>query len=433
MIGISHYSNVPPQAQLQFANRDAEDFARFLGSPQGGGLSAGQLRLLTDENATIGAIRATLHNWLPQAAGPNDIVYIFLAGHGVVAEQGKGYFVAHDSDPQNLHATGLPFDELNQALSREVRAGLVVLLADVCHAGEIGWASVAGIPSQAQGALEAIGGDRSVLKLLASRPTEQSFEAKKWDGGHGVFTYALLRGLRGAADREADGVIRASELIDYVSKRVPEETGARQNPRVAGNFEPRLPLAITSVPPVAAGSATLSVLAPAGSALYVDDEFRGTVRPSGELRIERLNTGAHRLSVDVPQEEPFEASVTLTEAHSTLDLEQVPQYALARLHGLVRRGRVLDAGGAWDVYRGLSVPSDYKPLADAMIVAGLENVGQECVNDYVQSTAGGLKRAMLLEAVDAYGKLQAFRPSDASLADEAGVLPRTRGNRRGRV
>jgi uncharacterized caspase-like protein/Flp pilus assembly protein TadD len=416
VIGVSKYKNVPPHAQLRFAHRDAEDLARFLGSAQGGGLTSGHLRLLTDESATVGAIRATLHHWLPRAAGPNDIVYIFLAGHGVVAEQGKGYFVAHDSDPQNLHATGIPFDEINQALSGEVRAELVVLLADVCHAGGIGWASDPGIRSEAQGALEAIGGDRSVLKLLASRESEQSFEAEKWDGGHGVFTYALLRGLRGAADKEPDGVIRALELIDYVTKLVPEETGARQNPRVAGNFEAQMPLAVAAIPAAPAGSAALTVLAPVGSAIYLNDEFRGAVRPNGELHVERLNTGAHRLSVDVPGEETFEASVTLTAAQSTLDIEQVPQYALARLQGLVRRGRVLDAGGAWDVYRALSVPDDYKPLADAMIVAGLENVGQECVNDYVQSTAGGLKRAMLLEAVDAYGKLQAFRPSDTSLA-----------------
>jgi len=44
-------------------------------------------------------------------------------------------------------------------------------------------------------------------------------------GGHGVFTYALLQGLEGGAARDSDGVIRASQLIDYVhasyqSKRV---------------------------------------------------------------------------------------------------------------------------------------------------------------------------------------------------------------------
>ena len=311
VIGISKYKNVPPHAQLQFAHRDAEEFARFLRSPQGGALSPDHLRLLTDESATVGSIRAALRHWLPQASQPNDIVYIFFAGHGVVAEQGKGYFVAHDSDPQNLHATGLSFDEVNQALSDRVRAGLVVLLADACHAGAIGWAGNPQIPSRAQNALEAIGGDGSLLKLLASRPAERSYEADKWDGGHGVFTYALLRGLQGAADRERDGVITASELIEYVSKLVPEQTGALQNPRVAGNFEARAPLAFTlgAPAPAAPATATLNLRGPGGSAIYVDDEFRGTIRSNSELRIERLNAGAHRLSVDVPGEDTIEQTV----------------------------------------------------------------------------------------------------------------------------
>ena len=417
VIGVSKYKNVPPHSQLQFAHRDAEEFARFLRSPQGGALSPGHLRLLTDESATVGGIRATLHHWLPQASQPGDIVYLFFAGHGVVGEQGKGYFVAHDSDPQNLHATGVSFDEVNLALSSKVRAGLVVLLADACHAGGIGWASNPQVPSRAQDALEAIGGDRSLLKLLASRPTERSYEDAKWDGGHGVFSYALLRGLRGAADRERDGVITASEVIEYVSKLVPEQTGALQNPRVAGNFEARVPLAVSlRAPPQAVPAAmTLNVRGPAGSAIYVDDVFRGTVRSNGELRIESLNPGIRRMSVDVPGEGTFEQAITLAQNQTEVDLNTAPEYALARLAALVRRGRVLDAGGAWDLYRTLKAAPEHKPLADALIVAGLENAGQECVNDYVQSTAPGLKRAMLLRAVTAYERLKAFRPSDVSL------------------
>ena len=106
---------------------------------------------------------------------------------------------------------------------------------------------------------------------------------------------------------------------------------------------------------------------------------------------------------------------SLAPAQTTLDLNLAPEYALARLQGLVRRGRVLDAGGAWDLYRSLTIAPELKSLADALIVAGLEDTGQACVNDYVQSTAGGLKRAMLLRAVDAYQKLKAFRPSDTSV------------------
>ena len=242
-------------------------------------LPADHLRLLTDQSATLAGVRAALHTWLPRSAGPNDIVYLFFAGHAVVAERNESYFVAHDSDPQNLHATGLSFREVNDMLLSKLRAGTVVLLADACHAGGIGWTSDPAAPSQAQGALEALGAkDRAFLKLLASRPSERSFEDERWGGGHGVFTFSVLTALRGAAERERDGFVRVSELIDYVSRVVPEQTGAKQNPRIAGNFEGALPVAALPADQRkdSPAAATLTLRGTPSTAIYVDNQFRGS-------------------------------------------------------------------------------------------------------------------------------------------------------------
>src|SRR4030095_13570527 len=129
VVGISRYQHLPPQFQLRFAHRDADEFARFLRSPEGGGMSADHLKLLLNADANISNIRAALHTWLPKSVGPDDVVYIFFAGHGVVAEDNEGYFVAHDSDPQNLHATRLAFREVDSTLSQRWRAGRIVLMA----------------------------------------------------------------------------------------------------------------------------------------------------------------------------------------------------------------------------------------------------------------------------------------------------------------
>src|SRR4051794_10242576 len=242
VVGISNHQHLPEGAQLRFAHRDAEDFAGFLRTLPGGALPGSHIRLLTNEHATLAAIRASLHTWLVQSAGPDDIVYVFFAGHGVVAERDEAYFVAHDSDPQNLHATALSFREVDATLSTRLRANQVILLADACHAGRLGWSSFAvGEPSKAGEPMAAIGqGDRSFLKLLAARSSEKSFEDERWGGGHGIFTHALLEGLRGKGRRDAASLqIRASDVIDYLSKLVPDETGAKQHPRVAGNFDAR--------------------------------------------------------------------------------------------------------------------------------------------------------------------------------------------------
>src|SRR5262245_41936493 len=107
VVGVSSYEYAPPAAQLKYAHRDAEAFAQLLQSPEGGGIPASHIRLLTESNATTGGIRSAIHSWLPRSAGTGDTVYLFFAGHAVADERGESYFVAHDSDPQNLHATGV--------------------------------------------------------------------------------------------------------------------------------------------------------------------------------------------------------------------------------------------------------------------------------------------------------------------------------------
>ena len=57
--------------------------------------------------------------------------------------------------------------------------------------------------------------------LLASRPTELSSEGPQFGGGHGAFSYFVIKGLDGAADDNKDGVVDANELIQYVTAEVP--------------------------------------------------------------------------------------------------------------------------------------------------------------------------------------------------------------------
>jgi Tfp pilus assembly protein PilF len=345
-------------------------------------------------------------------------VYIFFAGHAVAVERGESYFVAHDSDPQNLPATGIAFKEVNDTLTNKLRAGTVVLFADACHAGGIGWTSDPTIPGVvAQRSLEALGAkDRSFLKLLAARPSEQSFEDERWGGGHGIFTHSVLTALRGAAERERDGFIRASELIDYISRVVPEQTGAKQNPRIAGNFDAALPIAALAadVRVQPAAPATLQLHGPPNTAIYVDRQFRGTIRSTGDLVIDSV-AGAHSISVDLPSNDSFEQPLTLAAGHNTLDLQKSTEFALLRLKSSIRRGNVLGQGGAWEQFRAHTWTPAESTEATAIMMAALEDTGMECVSDYVQSTTNALKRPMFLRSMEAFTQLGTLRPGDASL------------------
>lgn len=414
VVGISNHQHLPPAAQLRFAHRDAEDFAAFLSTVPGGALPASHIRLLTNERATLAAIRAALHTWLVQSAGPDDVVYVFFAGHGVVGDQEEAYFVANDSDPQNLHATALSFREVDATLSGRLRAGLVMMVADACRSGRLGWSSYApDAPSRAAVPMAAIGqGDRSFLKLLATRASERSFEDERWGGGHGVFTYTLLEGLRGKARRDSTQTIRAADVIDYVARIVPEETRAQQHPRVAGNFDARLALAQGGT--VRAGSiigGSLEFAGPAGTAVYVDDGFRGKIQPSGILRVDGTFTQV-RVSADLPDGTAVSGTVTVRGGVNRVTIQPPDTDRLMQLRARLRSGQALEA---WDSFSSQAFPSSQRATAVALMSDALEDLGQACVSDYVQSTATGLKKLMLRRAVAAYDRLQTLRPNDPDI------------------
>jgi uncharacterized caspase-like protein len=72
--------------------------------------------------------------------------------------------------------------------------------------------------------------------------TETSLET---DGlSSGVFSHYVIRGLKGEADANNNGIITISELQKYVISKVKEHTGGMQNPIMAGKFDANMPVSI---------------------------------------------------------------------------------------------------------------------------------------------------------------------------------------------
>jgi uncharacterized caspase-like protein len=61
---------------------------------------------------------------------------------------------------------------------------------------------------------------------------------------HGIFTYYLLKGLRGAADADKDGLVSVDEAYRYVTTHVPRATGQEQHPVKKGTVKGSLVLSI---------------------------------------------------------------------------------------------------------------------------------------------------------------------------------------------
>src|SRR5687768_1421412 len=128
IIGISRYQKLPGGQQLQFADRDATSFAEAI---QKTGVQPQHIKLLTGTEATASALKSVIGNWLARSASESDTVIIFFSGHGLFEREfGEAYLLAYDSDPKDPYGSALSVSELSQALSRRVRSGRVLVIAD---------------------------------------------------------------------------------------------------------------------------------------------------------------------------------------------------------------------------------------------------------------------------------------------------------------
>ncbi len=241
-IGVSQYSS--STLDLKYAAADAEAMAHFFETQGGGLFSEVNFKVLTDRVVTRDAIIESFASHLGKA-GPNDVVFIFVAGHGIKHRQtGSYYFLPSDADHGNIVSRGLRMSDFEVAvriLSHNVNK--VVIAMDTCHSGAIEIGLRSGMsPENLAETLQAASG---LYILSSSKAGEVSIEGDEFKlddphSGHGVFTYALIKGMRGAANFDNDSVVTLNELFQYVSRKVPRLTQGRQHPymKVSGTDMP---------------------------------------------------------------------------------------------------------------------------------------------------------------------------------------------------
>ena len=258
VIGIGDYENkeIP---KLRYATRDAEAMYQFLTTQ--GGYAKDRVLLFTDttpQRPTLLNIKRALGEFLARRAGRDDMVLIYFAGHGapevdVAGAEADGlskYLIPRDADPAALYTTALPMDEIQKIFTR-VQAERIVMLLDTCYSGTAGGRTFARASVRASGLndqfLERLTRSKGRVIMTASGPNEVALELPAL--GHGLFTYHVLEGLRGKADRNGDGMVTVSELYEYVEDQVDRAArlaGGRQRPLMKGEIEGTLPLATSA-------------------------------------------------------------------------------------------------------------------------------------------------------------------------------------------
>lgn len=229
-VGVKSYAKA--DQNLEFPDRDVQELAKMLQAQQGTLYGQVNVKTLINEQATVRDIKVEMNRFLKQASS-QDVIIIFLAGHGVQGSDQELYFVAHDSDA-NEPFTGLELQDFADFLERRPPTQKAVFLMDCCHAGSFGQtAKKRGNGLTAEEAVNLIAEGTGTVVFASSTGRESSLEHSDWRGGHGAFTASLLEGLEGAADGatgSGDGFVSILELASYVSRQVPRLTDGAQHP-----------------------------------------------------------------------------------------------------------------------------------------------------------------------------------------------------------
>ena len=313
IVGINTYRHRNIR-DLNFARHDAQAIYEILVDPRLGQFSPSNVTLLVDERATRSNVISAIGTRLRKAAGQNDLVCIYYGGHGAVEPDAafddglRKYLVPYDGDPEDLYATAIPMEQIAELFKRLLARQVLVFL-DTCYSGGAsGRTFRTPVAAQAKSVnlsrafLDRLGRAKEGRFVISScGPNELALEPEEL--GHGLFTHHLTAGLRGAADRDQDGLVSMNELFEYLSEHVPDSAarfGGAMTPIKTGSTQGRVFLTQVGEASAPARDASAAGDAPgqAGTASHprsleelrlLYDKTAPTQRPCAECSVDDLD------------------------------------------------------------------------------------------------------------------------------------------------
>lgn len=221
-IGINNYKK--PSYNLNYAISDANSFVKELTQNSSLIFKNTTVISLTDKQATKDSI-LNCFNLLKKKVEQNDVFVFYYAGHGSMSapepySEAEFHLIPWEVtnlyNNQMLQTMGISAHEL-QAFSKEIKAQKQLFVLDACQSG---------------GAVEYFASrgaekERAIAQLAHSTGTyfitasgSQQLAGEFGSLGHGVFTYAILEGLKGKASLTNDKVT-VKGLTVFVEEQVP--------------------------------------------------------------------------------------------------------------------------------------------------------------------------------------------------------------------
>jgi len=260
IIALSVSGYLDKSMNLRYAVKDGRDLTALLSKSKD--FDNIYIDTLFDQDATKKNIISLKQKLLKSKV--DDQVILFVSGHGLLDDNLDFYFATHDIDFDKPAERGISYDQLEWLLD-SIPARKKLFMMDACHSGEVDKEELLafndlkeekdlkkGLKSYTYRAkvLQAeensgIGLHNSfelmqelftnlnrgsgAVVISAAAGDSYALESDEWNNG--VFTWSVLDGLKNNhADMDKNGEITVSELREYVSNKVQQETGGRQKP-----------------------------------------------------------------------------------------------------------------------------------------------------------------------------------------------------------
>lgn len=232
LIGISRYAHANDRVlpNLDSAANDARAMHDYLINDLG--WQRQNVKLLTDEDATLMNVKVALGDWLA-LVDEDDTLVFFWAGHGYGSElsnENRLFFAVHDTRP-NQPSSGLEMGYVRDAIKNRNPRHVIAFL-DTCHSG--GFINTRSTRTRAIGPMVSSSLRQDIppgwIYFAGAQTDKVAYEVATLRNG--LFTHYLLQGLRGAADgigRQSlrDATITMAELSDYLQEVAPNDSLAR--------------------------------------------------------------------------------------------------------------------------------------------------------------------------------------------------------------
>ncbi|MBA2285275.1 MAG: tetratricopeptide repeat protein [Ktedonobacteraceae bacterium] len=243
VIGINHYQDTAFRP-LQFPEIDARALAQWLVNTKGGHWSPSDVQVLLGAQATREQVERQIMQVCLDVAGPDDIVFIYFAGHAFLDDaQGQGYLALTDTHHQ-APATGLHLPTLvSQSMGRS-QAAHILFLFDYFQTGPT-WSMLRASPYDSRpllgpsllNVLHQVG-NRSVL--CSCRGNE--FAPETGEQNLGILMYHTILGLCGPLIDPTAGPVTLQRLQAFLATTLDEQ----HSPQLFGQERTPLVLAATT-------------------------------------------------------------------------------------------------------------------------------------------------------------------------------------------